>query len=45
MYVDKLDGKINGAFFDEMSGKWREEHRRLQPDIERHEEAEQSYKD
>src|SRR5690606_12158693 len=38
-----LDGKITGAFFEEMSGKWREEQRRLQRDIERHEEAEQSY--
>lgn len=43
MYVDKLDGKISGAFFEEMSGQWREEQRRLQRDIERHEEAEQSY--
>ena len=43
MYVDKLDGKITGDFFEEMSGKWREEQRRLQRDIERHEEAEQSY--
>ena len=43
MYVDKLDGKITGEFFEEMSGKWREEQRRLQRDIERHEDAEQSY--
>ena len=35
MYVDKRDGKIGGAFFEEMSGKWREEQRRLQPDIAR----------
>ena len=45
MYVDKLDGKIGGDFFDKMAGQWREEQRRLQNDIERHEEAEQSYMD
>ena len=43
MYVDKLDGKVSGEFFEEMSGNWREEQRRLQRDIERHEEAEQYY--
>lgn len=42
MYVDKLDGKIGGDFFDKMAGEWREEQRRLQRDIDRHEEAEQS---
>jgi hypothetical protein len=45
MYIDKLDGKISGDFFEEMSSQWREEQRRLQQDIERHEEAEQSYMD
>jgi len=45
MYVDKLDGKIGGDFFDKMAGEWREEQRRLQRDIHRHEEAEQSYMD
>jgi hypothetical protein len=45
MYVDKLDGKIDGDFFDKMAGQWREEQRRLQHDIDRHEEAEQSYMD
>ena len=43
MYVDKPDRKISGDFFDEISGKWREGQRRLQRDIEHHEEAEQSY--
>ena len=43
MYTDKLDGKIGGDFFDKMAGEWREEQRRLQRDIDRHEEAEQSY--
>jgi hypothetical protein len=41
--VDKLEAKITSEFFEEMSGKWREEQRRLQRDIERHEEAEQSH--
>ena len=45
MYIDKLDGKIGGDFFDKMAGEWREEQRRLQRDIDRHEEAEQSYMD
>ena len=45
MYVDKLDGKIGGDFFDKMAGQWRDEQRRLQNDIDRHEEAEQSYMD
>ena len=45
MYIDKLDGKIGGDFFDKMAGQWREEQRRLQHDIDRHEEAEQSYMD
>ena len=45
MYIDKLDGKIGGDFFDKMAGQWREDQRRLQQDIDRHEEAEQSYMD
>ena len=45
MYIDKLDGKIGGDFFDKMAGQWREEQRRLQHGIDRHEEAEQSYMD
>ena len=44
-YIDKLDGKIGGDFYDKMAGEWREEQRRLQRDIERHQEAEQSYMD
>ena len=40
---DKPDGMIGGDFFDKMVGEWREEQRRLQRDIDRHEEAEQSY--
>ena len=45
MYIDKLDGKIGGDFFDKMAGEWREEQPRLQREIDRHEDAEQSYMD
>jgi site-specific DNA recombinase len=45
MYVDKLDGKIGGDFYDQMAGEWREEQRRLQREIDRHDTAEQSYMD
>ena len=43
MYIDKLDGRIRGEFFDKMAGQWREEQTRCLHDIERHQEAEQSY--
>ena len=43
MYIDKLDGRIGGDFFDKMAGEWREEQLRLQRDIDQHQEAEQSY--
>ena len=45
MYIDKLDGKIGGDFFDKMAGQWREDQTRCLRDIERHQEAEQSYMD
>jgi site-specific DNA recombinase len=45
MYIDKLDGKIGGEFFDKMAGQWREDQTRCLRDIERHQEAEQSYMD
>ena len=45
MYIDKLDGKIGGDFYDRFAGQWREEQQRLQRDIGRHEQAEQSYMD
>jgi site-specific DNA recombinase len=45
MYIDKLDGKIGGDFFDRFAGEWRGEQRRLQREIDRHETAEQSYMD
>ena len=43
MYVDKLDGKVDGVFFERMSGEWREEQDRCQREIERHQTADQSY--
>jgi hypothetical protein len=45
MYVDKLDGKIGVDFYDRMTGQWREEQTRCLRNIERHQEAEQSYMD
>ena len=45
MYVDKLDGRVDAAFFDKMSTEWREEQDRCQREIDRHQEADQSYMD
>jgi site-specific DNA recombinase len=42
MYIDKLDGKIGGDFFDRMAGGWRVEQIRCLRDIERHQDAQQS---
>ena len=43
MYVDKLDGRVTGDFFDRMASQWRAEQTRCLRDIERHQGAEQSY--
>jgi site-specific DNA recombinase len=43
MYLDKLDGRVDAAFFDKMSADWREEQDRCLREIARHESAEQSY--
>jgi site-specific DNA recombinase len=43
MYVDKLDGKVDGVFFERMSGQWRGEQDRCQREIEQHQTADQSY--
>jgi DNA invertase Pin-like site-specific DNA recombinase len=43
MYVDKLDGKVDGAFFERMSGEWRAEQDRCLREIERHRTVDQSY--
>ena len=46
MYVDKLDGLVDTAFFEKMSNQWREEQEnRCQREIERHQNADKSYKD
>jgi hypothetical protein len=45
MYVDKLDGKIGGDFYDRFAGEWREEQHRLQREIDRHQQADESYMD
>ena len=43
MYVDKLDGLVDAAFFEKMSNQWREEQNRCQREIERHQNADKSY--
>jgi site-specific DNA recombinase len=43
MYVDKLDGVIDTAFFEKMSNQWREEQNRCQREIDRHRKADKSY--
>jgi site-specific DNA recombinase len=43
MYVDKLDGRVDMAFFDRMSAQWRAEQNRCQRQIEEHQGANQSY--
>ena len=43
MYVDKLDGKVDAAFFDRMSAEWRAEQHRCLREIERHQTADRSY--
>ena len=45
MYVDKLDGVIDTAFFEKMSSQWREEQNRCQREIDRHQSADKSYMD
>jgi hypothetical protein len=45
MYVDKLDGRVDAAFFDKMSAEWREEQDRCQREIDRRQDADESYMD
>jgi site-specific DNA recombinase len=45
MYVDKLDGVVDTAFFEKMSTQWRDEQNRCLREIERHQHADQSYMD
>jgi hypothetical protein len=43
MYVDKLDGVVDTAFFEKMSTQWRDEQNRCLREIERHQQADLSY--
>jgi site-specific DNA recombinase len=45
MYVDKLDGLVDTAFFDKMSNQWRDEQLRCLREVERHQNADKSYMD
>ena len=45
MYVDKLDGLVDTAFYEKMSNQWREEQNRCQREIECHQNADNSYLD
>ena len=43
MYVDKLDGRVTGEFFDQKSAEWRQEQAAVRQNLEQHEQANQSY--
>jgi len=43
MYLDKLDGRIDTAFFDSKSAEWRAEQDRLLRDVGTHQAANQTY--
>jgi DNA invertase Pin-like site-specific DNA recombinase len=43
MYLDKLDGRIDNAFFDRKSAEWRAEQDRILRDIETHQSANRTY--
>jgi site-specific DNA recombinase len=43
MYVDKLDGLVDAAFFERMANQWREEQNRCLREIERLQAADRSY--
>jgi site-specific DNA recombinase len=45
MYVDKLDGLVDTAFFEKMSNRWREEQNCCQREIDRHQNADKFYLD
>ena len=45
MYVDKLDGLVDTAFFERMSNQWREEQNRCQREVELLQAADRSYMD
>lgn len=43
MYLDKLDGRIDGEFLDRKSAEFRGEQCRIMRDLEAHQTANQSY--
>ena len=43
MYLDKLDGRVDAAFFDRKASEWRGEQDRLLLSIEEHQSANQTY--
>jgi hypothetical protein len=45
MYVDKLDGLVDSAFFEKISNQWREEQNRCQRAMDQHRAAEKTYMD
>ena len=42
-YIDKLDGTIDAAFYEKISGEWRAEQDRCLRDIDHHQSADRSY--
>ena len=45
MYVDKLDGRVDAAFYERMVAEWRTEQDRCRRLIEQHQTANESYMD
>jgi len=45
MYIDKLDGRIDAAFFDRRSAEWRTQQEQILRSIEEHQTANQTYLD
>jgi len=45
MYVDELDGRIDGTFFDRKASEWRAEQHRIRQTIQTHQTANESYFD
>lgn len=45
MYIDKLDGKIDGNFYQQKSTEWKSEQNRIMRTIEQHQEADWIYMD
>lgn len=43
MYVDKLDGRIDGSFYTQMSEQWRTEQDKIAREIARHRAADRSH--